>query len=70
MNRFDHILESNSQRDLETAVGTVAKLFIDAAGMSADSICTKMDPDIQKKREEILLEAEQMLDSFQVSLHL
>ncbi|KIM26188.1 hypothetical protein M408DRAFT_330748 [Serendipita vermifera MAFF 305830] len=57
--------DSSRERELQIGVQNVARLFIEASGTPADNIFTRLEPNVQKRREEILIDGEKLLDSFQ-----
>jgi hypothetical protein len=54
------------QRAFETAISDMAEEFIGATANEADTITTRLEPEIQSRRALLLLQAEEILDSFQV----
>jgi hypothetical protein len=56
----------NRQRAFETEISNMAQSFIGAAASEADSITSRLEPEVQSKRAEILLRGDEILDSFQV----
>jgi hypothetical protein len=61
----DHLL-LNRQRAFEIAISDMARTFIDAPANEADTVTTRLAPEVQSKRAEILLRGDEVLDSFQV----
>jgi hypothetical protein len=43
-------------------------MFIDVASWGPDSLASKLEPQIHAKREEVLLQSEELLNSFQVTI--
>jgi len=62
---IDH-LPFNRQRAFETAISDMAQTFISAAANETDTITTRLEPEVQSKRADILLRGDEILDSFQV----
>jgi hypothetical protein len=58
----------NRQKSFETAVTNVAQMFIDVASWDPDTLTSKLEPQIYAKREEVLLQSEELLNSFQVTI--